>query len=47
MNTQVERAENFEDNMCVFMKGAPERVISRCSKILVKGKAVEKTVAID
>ena len=25
-------------NLCVFMKGAPERILNRCSKILVDGK---------
>ena len=25
-------------NLCVYMKGAPERILNRCSKILVDGK---------
>lgn len=42
MNTKVARAEREEDNCCVFMKGAPERVLSRCSDVLVDGKTVPK-----
>lgn len=30
-------------NMTVFMKGAPERIISRCSKILINGQEHEMT----
>jgi magnesium-transporting ATPase (P-type) len=37
MNTQVTRATKSEDNMCVFMKGAPERVLSRCNTVLIDG----------
>lgn len=29
--------------LMVLMKGAPERVLSRCSKILIQGKAVDFT----
>lgn len=27
-----------EQNMMVVMKGAPERILNRCSKILIKGE---------
>lgn len=27
-----------EKNLCVIMKGAPERIISRCSKVLIRGE---------
>lgn len=37
MNTNVKRATKEEDNCCVFMKGAPERVLSRCNTVLVDG----------
>jgi len=30
-----------EDNLMVVMKGAPERILSRCSKILIKGEERE------
>jgi sodium/potassium-transporting ATPase subunit alpha len=29
---------NAADNMMVILKGAPERVLNRCSKILIKGE---------
>jgi len=32
-----------EEGTCVFMKGAPERVITRCSRIMVEGEEVEFT----
>jgi sodium/potassium-transporting ATPase subunit alpha len=38
MNPSVKNPTTKEDNMCVFMKGAPERVLGRCTKILVNGK---------
>lgn len=38
MNKNEKTPTTKEDNMCVFMKGAPERVLGRCSKILVDGK---------
>jgi len=41
MNTNEKNPTQKEDNMCVFMKGAPERVLGRCSKILVDGKDEE------
>jgi len=28
-------------NLCVYMKGAPERILSRCSKILINGQEVD------
>jgi sodium/potassium-transporting ATPase subunit alpha len=30
-------------NLSIFLKGAPERVLNRCSKILINGEAVEFT----
>jgi len=32
---------NIDDNLCVFMKGAPERILSRCTKMLVGGEEVD------
>ena len=29
------------DNLCVYMKGAPERILTRCSRILVNGEEVD------
>jgi P-type Ca2+ transporter type 2C len=34
-------ASNDDPNnkdLCIFIKGAPERILNRCSKILVDGK---------
>lgn len=42
MNPKVARATKEEDNCCVFMKGAPERVLSRCSTVLVDGELLPK-----
>jgi len=35
--------ESDNNNLCVYMKGAPERILVRCSKILIKGEEVEFT----
>lgn len=35
MNPDVKNPTTKVDNMCVYMKGAPERVLGRCTKILV------------
>lgn len=32
-----------DENLCLFMKGAPERMISRCSKIMMDGEEKEFT----
>lgn len=37
INPAEKKPANKENNICVFMKGAPERVINRCTKILVNG----------
>lgn len=37
MNTRNKNPSNKKENLTVFMKGAPERILSRCSKILVQG----------
>ena len=31
----------FNDEYCIYMKGAPERIIGRCAKILMDGEKVE------
>jgi sodium/potassium-transporting ATPase subunit alpha len=33
----------LNNNLCVFIKGAPERILTRCSKILVNGQEVDFT----
>jgi len=38
MNTKVKEAATKEDNLCVYMKGAPEKITARCSNILVNGE---------
>ncbi len=35
--TKEECEKNIDNNLCVFMKGAPERILNRCSKILIDG----------
>jgi magnesium-transporting ATPase (P-type) len=35
MNTAVVNPETAEDNLYVFLKGAPERVVNRCSTMLM------------
>jgi magnesium-transporting ATPase (P-type) len=35
--------ESDNNNLCVYMKGAPERILVRCSKILVGGQEVDFT----
>ena len=30
-----------QNNLCIFMKGAPERILTRCNKILIEGEEVE------
>jgi magnesium-transporting ATPase (P-type) len=37
MNTAARQAETYEESSCVFIKGAPEKVLVRCNKILVEG----------
>lgn len=31
-------SDKNNQNLCVFMKGAPERILNRCTKILLNGK---------
>lgn len=40
MNEKIREPTNAQDNISVFLKGAPEKVICRCSKILVKGEEI-------
>ena len=37
-NPKNRSPESAKENITLFLKGAPDRVIKRCSKILVKGK---------
>lgn len=39
-NTAEQNPSNTEDNITVFLKGAPDRVITRCTHVLVRGKEV-------
>lgn len=43
MNKEVTSTDNVDDNLTVFLKGAPERILSRCSKVLMNGEEVEFT----
>jgi len=43
MNTAEKNPKHADDNMFVFLKGAPEKVILRCSTMLVDGKEVTLT----
>jgi len=46
LNKEMKNPTTADDNLCVYMKGAPERMISRCTKIVMGGKEVEMTEAI-
>jgi len=37
-NKNVKHPNSKEDNIIVFMKGAPERILKRCNKILINGE---------
>jgi magnesium-transporting ATPase (P-type) len=37
MNKGVTNPTNEDDNMTIFIKGAPERILGRCKYILVAG----------
>jgi magnesium-transporting ATPase (P-type) len=41
MNKRNAHPSSASENLVVLMKGAPERIINRCSKILVNGKEVD------
>jgi sodium/potassium-transporting ATPase subunit alpha len=41
MAPEIKNPTNIDENLCVYMKGAPERILSRCSKILIKGEEVD------
>jgi len=41
MNPKIPSPTKAEDNMAIFMKGAPERILGRCKKILIKGKELD------
>lgn len=43
MTNNQDTTGGLNDNLCVFMKGAPERILKRCSKILVEGQEVDFT----
>lgn len=38
MNHKVTNPTSKDDNLMVVMKGAPERILSRCSKIMINGE---------
>ena len=38
MNTKLRQADVPADNICVYIKGAPDKVLLRCSKVLVRGE---------
>lgn len=38
MNRGMSRTARKEDGMMVVMKGAPERILKRCTKILINGE---------
>ena len=38
MNEKILNPAHADDNLMVVMKGAPERILSRCSKILINGE---------
>jgi sodium/potassium-transporting ATPase subunit alpha len=40
LNPAQRNPTSANDNLCIFLKGAPERVLTRCSKILINGEEV-------
>jgi magnesium-transporting ATPase (P-type) len=38
MNKSNKNPKTKEDNLMIILKGAPERVLLRCSKILINGE---------
>ena len=43
MNREERNPNNIDDNMMVILKGAPERVLNRCSHIMIDGKECPMT----
>lgn len=43
LKPSVRNPTSADENLCVFMKGAPERMIERCSKIFIGGQEVPMT----
>jgi len=43
MNKKVREPKDINDNLCIFLKGAPERILNRCTKILIRGVEVDFT----
>jgi magnesium-transporting ATPase (P-type) len=43
MNPKSKKPTNAEDNLCVFLKGAPDRVHIRCNTIIEAGEVVPMT----
>jgi magnesium-transporting ATPase (P-type) len=41
MNRSNQHPEDIDEGLMVVLKGAPERVLNRCSKILVRGQEVD------
>lgn len=40
-NKEVREPENKDDNITVYIKGAPEKILNRCSKIMQNGEEIE------
>jgi magnesium-transporting ATPase (P-type) len=43
MGNNQDTTAGQNNNLCVYMKGAPERILNRCSKILVNDEEVDFT----
>jgi sodium/potassium-transporting ATPase subunit alpha len=43
MAPKVQNPTNIDEGLCLFLKGAPERILVRCSKILIGGEEKEFT----
>jgi magnesium-transporting ATPase (P-type) len=41
LNTNDKNPQSKDDNLVVIMKGAPDRIFGRCSKILINGEEKE------
>ena len=43
MNPADKKPTNIEDNLCIYLKGAPDRVLVRCNRIIVDGVIMDLT----
>lgn len=45
MNNKIKDPQSVDDNLMIVLKGAPERILRRCNKILIDGEEMPLTDA--